>query len=117
MAYKDLPQTAQIVRKCSSCLSASAVVWPACLFSPFLVQPLVLLGLSPIAENASPPVQAAKGEDEVRPWGTDVLQAYMDKQLGKECVLFTPPDPFVLCSLQSFPFIVQSLHTAYSCRR
>lgn len=36
-------------------------------------------------------VQAAKGEDEARPWGTDVLQAYMDKQLGKECASSSPP--------------------------
>jgi len=30
--------------------------------------------------------QIEKGDDETRPWGMDVLQAYMDKQLGKECV-------------------------------
>ena len=29
-------------------------------------------------------VQIEKGDDEARPWGMDVLQAYMDKQLGKE---------------------------------
>ena len=31
-------------------------------------------------------MQETKGEETARPWGTDVLQAYMDKQLGKECV-------------------------------
>ena len=41
-------------------------------------------------------VQETKGDDEVRPWGQDVLQAYMDKQLGKECAFpltlpFPPP--------------------------
>ena len=30
--------------------------------------------------------QIEKGDDEARPWGMDVLQAYMDKQLGKEYV-------------------------------
>jgi hypothetical protein len=41
-------------------------------------------------------VQEEKGDDETRPWGQDVLQAYMDKQLDKECALpltcsFPPP--------------------------
>ena len=38
-----------------------------------------------MTESALAGVQDAKGDDEARPWGTDVLQAYMDKQLGKEC--------------------------------
>ena len=33
--------------------------------------------------------QEEKDDAEARPWGVDVLQAYMDKQLGKECVLIS----------------------------
>ena len=37
--------------------------------------------------------QAEKGDDDNRPWGVDVLQAYMDKQLGKECAPCLPDSP------------------------
>ena len=39
------------------------------------------------------PAQAEKGDDDARPWGVDVLQAYMDKQLGKECAPGLPGSP------------------------
>ena len=38
-------------------------------------------------------LQAEKGDDDARPWGVDVLQAYMDKQLGKECAPGLPDSP------------------------
>ena len=38
-------------------------------------------------------VQAEKGDDDARPWGVDVLQAYMDKQLDKECAPGLPDSP------------------------
>ena len=43
--------------------------------------------------TAVTPVQAEKGDDDARPWGVDVLQAYMDKQLGKECAPGLPDSP------------------------
>ena len=43
--------------------------------------------------TAVAPVQAEKGDDDNRPWGVDVLQAYMDKQLGKECAPCLPDSP------------------------
>ena len=45
--------------------------------------------------TAVAPVQAEKGDDDARPWGVDVLQAYMDKQLSKECALGLPDSPQV----------------------
>ena len=55
-------------------------------------------------------MQAAKGEEDARPWGTDVLQAYMDKQLGKECVLASPLLMRLYCAAtRQHPLMAQSL--------
>ena len=63
-------------------------------------------------------MQEAKGEEDARPWGTDVLQAYMDKQLGKECATALRSCPVcVLCGHEKQPLLGVFLHAVYHGRR